>query len=151
MNYKGLISLLLLLAIVPVAAWRLALSDTVGAWFSIRKLSTQIERLQARDSLPGSMDRIEFVTGSELLQTMDCHVVRFTPYSTGSADGLSTHADEVILSGDFHALVGVIERIERELPSCRLLSVAFRMQKPRYRQQPELQTTLVIQQIIEEL
>ena len=157
-KYEGLTYLTLLVIILPLVVWRLSLARTVERWGDIRRGKREIAAFAADSTgarpAAAALDTVELIAGGALLERIGrdaagsgVAVVRYTPYLTRSGEGFALRTAEVVLAGSFAPLVRVIDRIERELPSCKIASATFRTVKKR--QQPHLQLTLLVRQLTE--
>mgnify|MGYP005773538931 CR=1 FL=1 len=157
-KYGGVSYLLLLIVVLPLAVWRLSLARTFDRWQEIRRSERTIATLSADSSAIETIrfrfDTTELIAGGGLLDRinryttgMGVSVVRYTPYLTRSDEEFALRTAEVILSGRFVSLVRTLDRIEREIPSCKVVSTAF--QTVKRRQEKRLQLILLVQQLTE--
>lgn len=158
-KYRGLLLLLLLFLLLPWAAWRLALRDTVGAWRDCRRLTAQLAAMTP-DSEPGEFSAAavqgpELVLSGLLLDSVRqaaanaaVQVAGYEPLVTLQQDGMAVHTAQLILTGGYTALVRVVAELERTLPRCRLRSMVWRTAIDRRARRTQLILTLYIQQIV---
>lgn len=159
-KYKGVLYLIGLLVIVPWFVYSIAISDTVRANRELKMMGQEIAHLQSRRRQGNTVgagviaDSKYGLQGGDIIpRLMDCvsgvrcMVVEYTPFITESRDGLVVHTAELVLDGAYADLVRLIERAETELSTCRLVSVSFKRVKQRQRKQPQLNVTLILQQI----
>ncbi|MCL2562123.1 MAG: hypothetical protein FWE10_07405 [Rikenellaceae bacterium] len=159
-KYKGLLMLAGLLIVVPYLVYRVAIADTVRMNREMKRTERQITRLQnqsrtERAAEGAVLQTVSDIQSGDLLpRIMDCDagarcvVVKYTPCITESRDGLAVHTAELVLSGTYADLLRLIERIETDIGSCRLVSATFRSIVQRQRRQTQLHVTLILQQII---
>lgn len=159
-KYEGVVRLVLLLAVLPVAVYQLSLRHTVGLWSEVCRSERLIAESPA-DSVSLSatgtvhsivLDTTDRIAGGGLLDSLgrfladgEAAVVRYTPYLTRDGDDFALRTAEIVLSGTFSPLLKTLDRLERNLPGCRFLSTEFRT--VRRGRQTSLQMTLVIQQL----
>ncbi len=154
-KYRGLAHLLAVVVLLPLLAWRLALGDTVGKWREAQRTEKQLVQMRTQSAAPVPEPvaaTAEHIRDGVLLDQIvcgpaACEVVRYTPYITGSTEGVTVHTAEIVLNTDYLGAVRIIDRIERTMPASRLRSVAMRTLTPRGSKQPQLHATLIVQQI----
>lgn len=161
-KYEGVVRLVLLLAVLPVAVYQLSLRHTVGLWSEVCRSERLIAESPA-DSVSLSatgtvhsivLDTTDRIAGGGLLDSLgrfladgEVAVVRYTPYLTRDGDDFALRTAEIVLSGGFAPLIRTLDRLERSLPGCRFLSTEFRT--VRRGRQTSLQMTLAVQQLTE--
>lgn len=159
-KYEGVVRLVLLLVVLPLAVYRLSLRHTVGLWSEVCRSERLIAESPA-DSLSSSAagsdhsiapDTADRIAGGGLLDSLgrfladrEATVVRYTPYLTRDGDDFALRTAEIVLSGAFAPLIRTLDRLERSLPDGRFLSTEFRT--IRRGRQTSLQMTIVIQQL----
>lgn len=159
-KYEGILRLMLLLVVLPIAVYQLSLRHTVGLWSEVCRSERLIAESPA-DSLSSSaagrahsivLDTTDRIAGGGLLDSLgrfladgEVAVVRYTPYLTRDGDDFALRTAEIVLSGGFAPLIRTLDRLERSLPGSRFLSTEFRT--VRRGRQTSLQMTLVIQQL----
>ena len=162
MHYKGLTYLALLLVVAPLTAWRLALSGTWHTWRQGRSEARQLSELPAlqtpHDELSSvrarmALDTVEYIRSGLIIERLlpeaskyGVSVVRYSPFATEQEGEMSLRTAEMTLSGSFHGIVRVIDRLERDIPSCRIASVNFRTIR-RNNKPAQLVAQLIIRQI----
>ena len=158
-RYRGAALLTLLLLVLPGAAWRLALHDTLTAWWECRRLERRLESLDAVPTAFGPEFRPaagmpEAILSGGLLDTLrrmappSVAVAGYLPVVTLREEGIEIHTARVTLAGPFHDLLRTVEALERDLPACRLRTAEWEtVAQPRTRR-AQLVLTLYVQQPI---
>ncbi len=155
-KYRGLAYLVALLVLLPLLAWRLALADTASQWRMARRMEWLLPEMREQAASPvasaAAVSATEQIRDGELLGEIlcgpgCCEVVKYTPYLSGSTDGLTLHTAEVVLNTDYASLVRIVDNVECNMPQVRLRSVTLRAVTPRGSRQVQLYALLVIQQI----
>ena len=158
-KYRGATLLALLLLVLPGAAWRLALHDTLTAWRECRQLERRLESLDAVPTasvpeLRPASGMPEAILSGGLLDTLrrmappSIAVAGYLPAVTLREAGIEVHTARVALAGPFHDLLRTVEALERDLAACRLRTVEWEtVAQPRTRR-PQLMLTLYVQQPI---
>lgn len=162
-KYKGLTYLLLLLVVLPWAAWSLALKDTASKWRAYGKERRELAVL--RETAASESGHVaagavlqtgEIIASGQFLrlisETADANrvaVERYTPYLTENGDGIEIMTGEITVSGDYISLVRVIDHIEWKIGACKLVSADFRSAKDRRSGRIKLTATLLVQQMTE--
>ncbi|MDR1671290.1 MAG: hypothetical protein LBR57_02100 [Alistipes sp.] len=159
-KYKGQATLALLLVVTPLVVWQYAVSGTVTQWRATAKARRQIIELHA--SQPRSVDTSDVSTaGSEmilsgavvaellpLIENEGLWIAQFSPCVTSEADGILLTTGQLTIEGHFAGIVQLLDRIETDLPECKLISAHYRTTKPRTRNAIKtLNCTIYIQQI----
>lgn len=155
-KYRGILLLALLVLVLPFAAWRFALCDTLGAWRDCRRLTARLETLTpvtAQKTAAALPDR-ELILSGGLLDTvrraagmLSVQVAGYEPLVTSVQDGAAVHTAQLTLTGRYTELVRVVDALERALPACRLRSLEWQAQTDRRTRKTHLTLTLYIQQI----
>lgn len=158
-RYRGLALLMLLVIVLPWAAWRFALRDTFGAWRDCRRLAAQVAA--ATPSAETEHPATTIAQGPELVHSgllldsvrqaaanRSVQVAGYEPIVTHQQDGMAVHTAQLALTGGYTALVQVIGELERTLPRCRLRSLEWRTTTDRRTRHTQLTLTLYIQQIV---
>lgn len=155
-KYRGVLLLALLVVVLPGAAWRFALRDTLGAWRDCRQLTARLETLApvaAQKTAVAAPDR-ELILSGGVLDTVrraagmrSVQVAGYEPQVTSEQDGAAVHTAQLTLTGRYTELVRVVDALERALPACRLRSLAWSAQTDRRQRRPQLTLTLYIQQV----
>lgn len=157
-RYKGIAHLAALILLVPLAAWKLAIGDTVGMWLETRRISGELgltqtapgvaqgERVAAADE---EMIESGLLMGEilELANAAGIEVVRYTPFAPADVDGLSLCTAEITLKGAYVAIVRTISEMEASRDGCRIVSLGFRTVRKPGERRDVLHATVIMQQI----
>ncbi|WP_295940249.1 hypothetical protein [uncultured Alistipes sp.] len=157
-KYRGVLLLALLVILLPWAAWRFALRDTVGAWRDCRRLGVQLAaappQVQEQQSVQVAQDR-EMILSGLLLDAVrqaaarrSAEVTGYEPLVTLQQDGLEIHTAQLTLSGSYAALLQVVGELERSLPGCRLCSLEWRTAADRRTRRTSLGLKFYVQQVV---
>lgn len=158
-RYRGTALLTLLLLVLPGAAWRLALHDTLTAWRECRQLERRLESLDAVPTASGAEFRPangmpEAILSGGLLDTLrrmappSVAVAGYLPVVTLREEGIEMRTARVTLAGPFHDLLRTVEALERGLSAGRLSAAEWEtVAQPRTRR-AQLVLTLYVQQPI---
>lgn len=150
-RYRGLAMMIALLILLPAAAWRYAIRDTVRTASECLKLRAEISALPdtAEDAASGLRNRRELILSGLLLDHIgrDVRVTGYTPAVTERRGSLALHTAEVALTGTFAELLRILHRIEREVPECAVRSAVWRLTEDRAAPNERLTLTMYIQQI----
>lgn len=156
-RYRGLALLALLLAVLPGAAWRLALRDTFVAWRDCRSLTRGLavaERCsEASDPASGLFSAApELVLSGRLLDSVrQCappgvEVAGYVPATTRREAGIAVRTAQITLTGGYAGLLRTLHALEGRLSCCRVRSVGWQaVVQPRTRHR-QLVLTLYVQQ-----
>lgn len=160
-TYRGIIDMALLLLVAPLLTYRLAISSTIATWKVSREESKELIVIQG-DSVGSQKptafkyDDIEMIESGLLLeQLLDGNnnfavsIIKYTPYMTYNQNGIRIRTAELILGGSFSSLVKTIERIEKSILTCKIISADFHIAKTGNNRRSQLQLSLYIQQICE--
>lgn len=155
-QYKGLVYIAALVIVLPWLAWSFAVRDTVGAWLDCRHLDTQLAKmpLQAASvSSPVGDRSTDLVLSGHLLDVVrqgatGIAIAGYEPHVTLQQDGIRIHTARMTLSGDFAALLQVVNRLEDSLPHCRLSSLGWQSSTDRRSGKTQLTLIIYIEQII---
>ncbi len=161
LKYKGLARLALVLLIAPLLVYKYALGGTLKQWRTTAKYRQQTEQLRiagAQSAKPQNTCTIDtemVLSGlvvAELLPFIESEklwIEHFSPCVTSDRDGIRLTTGQLSVRGKFTGIVGLIDRIEREMPWCKILSLQFRVVKPRNRGSTKtLVCTIYVQQIM---
>lgn len=156
-KYRGVLLLALLVVVLPFAAWRFALRDTLGVWRDCRRLTARLETLApvTAQKAAAAVPHRELILSGGVLDTVrraaaerSVQVAGYEPQVTEEQDGAAVHTAQLTLTGRYTELVRVVDALERALPACRLRSLAWSAQTDRRTRRTELELTLYIQQIV---
>lgn len=158
-KYRGVVLLILLVLVLPWAAWRFALRDTFGTWRDCRRLSAQLAAVRpaAETGEPplAAAQGPELVLSGLLLDSVRqaaahvaVQVAGYEPLVTLQQDGVAVHTAQLTLTGGCTALLRVVAELERTLPRCRLRSMEWRTATDRRTRRIQLTLKLYIQQIV---
>lgn len=158
-RYKGLASLIVMFAAMPLLAYKLAIADTVKMARETKQLKNDIEILRAQSSLEDEhrnepVEYGDMIRNGELLAKIleiktdkGFSVEKYSPYVSQIKENHSLQTAEVVLKGYFGDLLDVTHHIESSIPACKLSSVNFKTVRSRQNNTAELYLTLIIQQI----
>lgn len=150
-RYRGLATTIALLVLLPAAAWRYALHDTVRTAAECMRLRAEISAIPDTDEniAVGSYGRQELILSGLLLDHIgrDVRVTGYTPAVTERQGSLVLHTAEIAMVGTFAELLQIMQRLEREVPECTLRSAVWRLTEDRATKNMQLTLTLYIQQI----
>ena len=160
-KYKGLVWLAVVVVLVPLLVYRYAISDTVKQWRMTGKYRRQIEQLRATQSGSEKPQSVQ-TTDTEmilsglavagllpLIESENLRIEHFSPYVTSDNDGILLTTGQLSVQGKFTGIVKLLDRIEHEMPYCKIISVRFLSVKPRHRGSAKtLACTVYIQQIM---
>lgn len=150
-RYRGLAMMFALLILLPAAAWRYALRDTVRTASECLKLRAEISALPdtTEDAASGLRNRRELILSGLLLDHIgrDVRVTGYTPAVTERRGTLALHTAEVALTGTFAELLRILHHIEHEAPECAVRSAVWRLTEDRAAPNGRLTLTMYIQQI----
>lgn len=156
-KYRGLALFVLLVVVLPGAAWRFALSDTFGAWRECRRLERRLEilaptRPATEAAMPSVVETPELILSGALLDSVrrfapaGVRATGYRPVVTLRQDGIEIHTAQLTLTGAFADLLRTVGQLERRLPACRLRSAEWcTAVQPRTRR-TQLVLTLYLQQ-----
>lgn len=156
-KYRGIVMLSLLAVVLPWAAWRFALRDTLGAWRDCVRLSARLETLAPDTVRPLALTagERELVLSGGLLEAVrpaaaeyGVRVAGYEPLVTLRQDGMAVHTAQLTLTGGCTALLRVVGELERALPRCRLRTLEWRAAADRRTRRTQLTLTLYVQQIV---
>ncbi len=161
-KYKGIAWLVLVVVVVPLVVYWYAVSGTVKQWRMTGKYRQQIEQLrstQSRTSEPQSVNTTDteiILSGlavAELLPFIESEKLRieyFSPCVTSDKDGIVLTTGQLSVQGAFISIVNLLDRLERDMPYCKIIAAHYRSTKPRNRGSTKtLSCTIYIQQITE--
>ncbi len=159
-KYKGLATLALLFAIAPAIVWQYAVDGTVAQWRQASRQSRQIEELRASQTSAAkashtTLSDAEMIASgllvAELLPAIEEEKLRiehFSPCVTSEADGGRLTTGQLSVRGGFRGMVKLLDKLERELPQCKVISTLYRSNRPRNRNEAKTLTcTIYVQQI----
>lgn len=159
-RYKGVVKLAVLLVVVPLFVWQYAVRSTVRQWRGTMKSRRQITELrnsQIPETSPHeilALDHEMILSGlvvAELLPYIESEklvIVHFSPYITSETDGILLTTGQLSVQGEFTGIVKLLDKIEREVSACKIISTHYRTSKPRNRNDTKtLGCTIYIQQI----
>lgn len=159
-KYIGLGCLLAMVLLTPMVVYRMAVKSTVELKESIEEQRVQIEKLRSQNNTPYARDinRDRTIESSELvalIQNCTQHngvsIHKYTPYVTARELRAEILTSEFILQGGFIPTVRVLYFLERSIVGCKVISVSFNAKTDRVTQKTELITTILIQQINQQL
>lgn len=161
-GYTGLIKLVGLVFGLPLLIYLCGIRQTVDHYRTTQALSAQIESMQAnRDVVkekplfeknPEDSDAVK--TGgilnrvTPLLERFEVKAESYTPYLLFRGDGAEVYAGELLLSGRFISLTGLLDELQKQLRDERIVSVTYRTAIHPKSRKKQLQTTVIFQQII---
>lgn len=167
---NGKIRLGILLLSVPLLAWFTGVKSTVNLWMDCRGGKRLLEQLQLKEGEPekpegttaftDNVHRPEMAvswldSGKLLEETGTEHtacgvkVIRYIPWLTREEKDIRVYTGELVLSGRFVPLLRLTRYLENRCRGCRIVSLAFRMQRDIHKKEHRLYLTLLIQQIVE--
>lgn len=155
-RYRGLVWLVLLVIVLPGITWCLALQNTCAAWRDCHRLNVRLSSLKPCVRPPTVRQEMpELILSGLLLDSVrlatevyGARVLGYEPQLTLRQESLGIHTAQISITGSYVSLLRVIDRLECSLPSCRLLSLKWRVAPDRHTRLMQLTTTLYIQQII---
>ena len=161
-KYKGIAWLALVVVIVPLVVYNYAVSGTVKQWRMTGKQRRQIEQLRSTHSRATAAESILTVDTEMILSGLavarmlpfieaeNLRIEHFSPCVTSDTDGILLTTGQLSVQGRFAGIVKLLERLEREMPYCKIISANYRSTKPRNRGSTKTLTcTIYIQQITE--
>lgn len=158
-KYKGLASLALLLVVLPLAAWKLAVADTVRMHRESRRMEKAIELAgdgegQGGKSGSGVIATTDMIQSPLLMETMGliaanngAKVTGYTHYTNQNDNGLLWQTAEIELTGTYRAIVKAVYEIESDIAPSKLASLAIRMVRDPYNRKGKLVAILYIEQL----
>lgn len=160
-KYKGAFYLILLLAVLPLVVWSMALRDTAVKYRDYRKDRGILEQLQSRpvpaakEAAGGATgDGEELVASGKFIEAIsrtadrnNVAIERYTPYLTYEGNGIEIMTANLEVTGDFSAIVRLLEFIERDISQCRVISLDFKSSKERRSGNIKLTAGILVQQI----
>lgn len=161
-KYKGLLYLGLLMIVAPLIAYRYALGETVSQWVKTGQIRQQVEQLKQSERIApaqavgidsGGMEMIRsglLVAGLlPVIESENLTLEHFSPFLTSDQNGITLTTGQFSVQGRFSGIVRLIDKIEREIPSCKIISARFQTAKPRNRGGIRtLNCTIYVQQIV---
>ena len=158
-KYLGLIRLVSLFVLAPVALWYLSIGDAVRLAAECRRLERRIDVMSGRtktDSAPLYIDNKELVMSGELLTVIlpfaaknGVRVGDYAPSVTLRQGAAEVHTASLTMSGTFSSILRTIYRIETDVPSCKPVSLHFGIVSPSNgRDNVRLEATLYLEQLI---
>lgn len=158
-KYLGLIRLVSLFVLAPVALWYLSIGDAVRLAAECRRLERRIDAMSGRtktDSTLLCIDNKELVVSGELLTVIlpfaaknGVRVGDYAPSVTLRQGGAEVHTASLAMSGTFSSILRTIYRIETDVPSCKPVSLHFGIVSPTNgRDDVRLEATLYVEQLI---
>ncbi len=158
-KYLGLIRLVSLFVLAPVALWYLSIGDAVRLAAECRRLERRIDAMSGRtktDSMPPCIYNKELVVSGELLTVIlpfaaknGVRVGDYAPSVTLRQGGAEVHTASLAMSGTFSSILRTIYRIETDVPSCKPVSLHFGIvSPPNGRDDVRLEATLYLEQLI---
>lgn len=151
-RYRGLAMLSALIVLLPAAAWRYALRDTVLTAMECRRLYAQTTDVQ---DMPAESESASVGTRDMLLSGLlldhiggDVLVSAYTPAVTKRQGRLAVHTAELTLTGTFAGLLQALYRIECETPECIVRSVRWHLTTDRGAGGERLLLTMYVQQLV---
>lgn len=156
-QFRGLIQLVVLFVVLPVAMWYFALHNTVITWAKNQRMN---RTLKAENFQTGSAhqdtkvfsENQELILSGRLLDsirsfaTPEIRVTEYSPMVSVQDTGVSIHSTQLTLTGTFPGLLAMVDQFEKHLVTCRLQSMEWRMTISPQSRQPQLALTLYIQQ-----
>lgn len=156
-KYRGVAMLTLLVVVMPLVVWHYALRDTAVAWFECRRLAAQIEQVPETENttMPVGTEAAEMIFSGALLDAVrlaaeasSVQVAGYEPLVTLRQDKTAVHTAQLTLNGSYAELLRLVDRIEHDLPQCRLRSLALQVTTERTTQRTQLTLILYVQQLI---
>lgn len=149
--------LALLFVLLPVTVWRYALRETVGCWLECRRIAVRLEQMPdaAVPSASNCAGGAELIRSGALLDTVrrmaegpGVQVTAYEPVVTLEEQRAAVHTASLTLTGRFEGLLRVANRLERDLPQCRVRSLAWQTTSEPYTRRTQLTLRLYVQQIV---
>lgn len=158
-KYLGLIRLVSLFVLAPVALWYLSIGDAVRLAAECRRLERRIDVMSGRTktaSVPLCIDNKELVMSGELLTVIlpfaaknGVRVGDYAPSVTLRQGVAEVHTAPLTMSGTFSSILRTIYRVETDVPSCKPVSLHFGIvSSPNGRDNARLEATLYLEQLI---
>lgn len=157
-RYKHRLFLAGLIIILPWIAYSYAISDTVKLYSDYKTESSAVMQLQQQslgNKQTATTDIRELIHSAEVLDSIEptikqhnISVVQYAPYMTIAGDGESLSSAELTISSGFISAVKLVDYIEKHLPACRIISLNFNTVNKYGVRTGELQTKIIIQQIV---
>lgn len=156
-RYRGLVRLVVLLVVLPGAAWLSALRESCAVWRDCRRLdralaATDFRAAGAEQAEPFSAACPELILSGGLLDSVrryapsDVRTTGYLPVVTLREAGICVHTAQITLTGTHADLLRTLHRLEQRLTTCRVRSAEWRTTlRPRTRQR-QLLLTLYVQQ-----
>ena len=162
-KYKGIVYLVVLLIILPVAIYMLALGKTLNIYIANNKASSEIEKLEAAkvtEKIPEvpvtSQDYIsnglilDYIKNNSTTQDGNIVIDKFIPSKIDLGNGISVHTAQIVIYSDYISIVKTIDNLEKTANQCNLVSVNFKSETNRQTNNVKLKATIIIQQILEQ-
>ena len=158
-KYLGLIRLVSLFVLAPVALWYLSIGDAVRIAAECRRLERRIESMSGQTNTSHSQVYTfgrELVMSGELLTVIlpfaaknGVRVGDYAPSVTLRQGRAEVHTSSLTMSGTFPSILRTIYRIETDITSCKPVSLHFSIvSPPDGRDNARLEATLYIEQLI---
>ncbi len=156
-NYKGILYLTLLLVILPVAVWNFSIKKTVTKWQSYREESKELAEIESRDysglqTTPELQE--ELISSGGFIKAIAAvadkngiMIEKYTPFVTYHTEGIQVNSAELLMAGNYIPLVRMIDHIENNMTTCKLVSVNFNGTEDRRTGIIKLTATIVVQQL----
>lgn len=153
---KGQLYLLLLLLGVPLLVWQLAIAKT---WRFHRQTKQEQAQIADMNSVPAekhnaaTLDTEEYLQSGLILERImpeaekyGASIIKYSPIVTADDGGIVLRTAELNISASFHAIVRIVNYIQSDMLSCRIVSVNFRTVRQNRTQR--LVAQIVVQQIV---
>ncbi len=160
-KYKGILYLVLLVIVLPVAVYSFALRGTIVKWNRLAVVENTIDSLRSAPissdtpSLQITIPNRDIISdgaiiniASQEMERSRVSVEKFTIYNIYDSENVKVVATEMELSGGYKSIVKVIDFIETNVSECRIASLEFRTKKRERQNVYYLSANILLQQVI---
>lgn len=157
--YAGMLKLMGLLVLLPLTGYMLAVNKTVAMYYNL-KIQERLTYTIPNKSNGNSEDTMVFsknedIKSGAVLKTLNKYTAdnstvtdSYTPTLNYKSNGFSIYTGELVLSGGFNSLTGLIGKLENEKREYRIASVQYKTVSDPRKHSTKLQVTIIIQQVI---
>lgn len=160
-NYTGIVKLLLLMVVVPLAVCLLGFRRSVALWqesrengemlISARSDTTSVRSLEVT---PISLVNANILKNGELLNRLNpvmdslrITAERYTPYLITREQGMEIYVGEIVLNGGYISLTRLLAETEGLSSAGQVVSAEYKTTENLQTRKRSLKLTLVLQQI----
>ena len=151
--YRGLVMTVSLLLLLPAAAWRYALRDTVRAaaeCLRMRDITAAMPEHTGIGATPPAAFGDDIVSSGRILDyaRQDAAITGYAPVVTERQGTTALHTAEIEFTGEFAETLRALHRIETEATQCAVRAAAWRIKARRAPQSEQLTLTIHVEQLV---